>query len=203
MEQKINLEKLEKRTAAGIFQTGIIEIGIGMIFIVSSLAMIFDNIRFYIDILYVVPVVFIILSVRYIAQPRMGMVKLSKRRVRNNKRLITALTIFLIVMVTLTVFGNTSTISEFISPKWIVIGIIFFVCIAIAYFMRFDRMYLYAYLLSGTFYLSEEIREIPGIISDGGYAYLFASIVLISIGFVYLVKFLKKYPLPEKDVSYD
>ena len=203
MEQKINLEKLEKRTAAGIFQTGIIEIGIGMIFIVSSLAMIFDNIRFYIDILYVVPVVFIILSVRYIAQPRMGMVKLSKRRVRNNKRLITALTIFLIVMVMLTVFGNTSAISELINPKWIVIGIIFFICIAIAYFMSFDRMYFYAYLLSGTFYLSEVIRDNPGIISDGGYAYLFASIVLISIGLVYLVKFLKKYPLPGKDVSYD
>jgi phosphoglycerol transferase MdoB-like AlkP superfamily enzyme len=149
------------------------------------------------------PVVFIRFSVKYIAQPRMGMVKLSKRRVRNNKRLIMALTIFLIVMVMLTIFGNTSTISEFINPKWIVIGIIFFICIAIAYFMSIDRMYIYAYLFSGTFYLSEEIRENPEIISDGGYAYLFASIVLISIGIVYLVKFLKKNPLPAKDALYD
>ena len=44
MEQKINLKQLEKNTAAGIFQTGLVEIEIGLILIVSSLAMIFDDI---------------------------------------------------------------------------------------------------------------------------------------------------------------
>lgn len=113
------------------------------------------------------------------------------------------ITTFLVIMVTLTIIGNTNTIAEFINPRWIISGIIFSICIAIAYFMNFDRMYIYAFLLAGAFNLSEEIRENTWFISEGGYAYLFASIVLIVIGCVYLIRFLKKYPLPEEGVSYD
>ena len=64
-------------------------------------------------------------------------------------------------------------------------------------------MFIYAFLLTGAFNLSEEIRVNNWIISEGGYAYLFASIVLIVIGCVYLIRFMKKNPLPEKGVSYD
>ena len=63
-------------------------------------------------------------------------------------------------------------------------------------------MYLYALFIVAAFNLNEEIRENPGIISDGAYVYLFFSLVLIIIGCVYLIRFLKKYPLPEK-ASYD
>lgn len=203
MEEKINLKQLEKNTAAGIFQTGLVEIEIGLILIVSSLAMIYDDISYYLNIMYIVPIVFIVLATKYIANPRMGIVKFARRRVRRNRLMGIIITTFLVMMVTLTIFGNTNTIAEFINPRWIIIGIIFFICIAIAYFMNFDRMYIYAFLLAGAFNLSEEIRENPGTISEGGYAYLFTSIVLIVIGVVYLIKFLKKYPLPEKGVSYD
>ena len=165
--------------------------------------MIFDDIRYYLDILYIIPVVFIICGVKYIANPRMGIVKFARRRVRKNRLLWITITTFLVIMVTITIVGNTNTITEFINPRWIVSGIIFFICIAVAYFMNFDRMYIYAFLFAGVFNLSEEIRENPGIISEGGYAYLFSSMVLILIGCVYLIRFLKKYPLPEKGGSYD
>ena len=203
MEPKINLKQLEKNTAAGIFQTGIVDIGIGMVFIVSSLAMIFDDISYYIDILFIVPIVFILLAVKYVANPRMGIVKPARRRVKKTRILMITITTFLLIMISLTIFGNTNTIAEFINPRWIISGIILTICIAVAYFMNFDRMYIYAFLVAGAFNLSEEIRESPGIISEGGYAYLLASIVLIIIGCIYLIKFLKKYPLPEKEISYD
>ena len=203
METRINLKTLEKQTTAGIFQTGIVEIGIGLIFVVSTLAMIFDDIRYYLDILFILPPVFIILATKYIANPRMGVVKFTRRRVRKRMILGIAITTFLVIMVTLTIFGNTNTIAEFINPRWIISGIVFSICIAVAYFMNFDRMYIYAFLFTGAFNLSEEIRETPGFISEGGYAYLFASIVLIVTGCIYLFRFLKKYPVPEKDVSYE
>ena len=63
-------------------------------------------------------------------------------------------------------------------------------------------MYIYALVLVGAFNLNEEIRENPGIISDGAYVYLFVSIGLIIIGIVYLIRFLKKYPIPE-NLTYD
>ena len=105
-------------------------------------------------------------------------------------------------MVFLKFFGNSIAIAEIINPRWIISGIIFSICIAIGYFLAFDRMYIYALLLAGAFNLSEEIRENSWIISEGGYAYLFASIILITIGCVFLFKFLKKYPFPEEGVSY-
>jgi hypothetical protein len=203
MEQKINLKQLEKKTAAGIFETGIVEIGIGLVFVVSSMAMIFDDIRYYIDLFLIVPVVFILLAVKYIANPRMGVVKFAKRRVRNSRLLIITITTFLVIMVALTFFGNSNTISESINPRWFISIVIFSICVAVAYIKNFDRMFIYAFLLTGAFNLSEEIRENTWFISEGGYAYLFTSIVLIVIGCVYLIRFLKKNPLPEKGVSYD
>lgn len=194
----MNLKKLEKNTAAAIFQTGLVEIAIGLTWIVSSLAMIFDDIRYYIDILFVVPVIFIILAIRYIASPRMGTVKLARKRMRRNTWFMVTVTVFLIIMVILTITGKGHTNGELISGRLIISGIIFFICTAIGYFLYFKRMYLYAFLMVGAFNLSEEIRENPGIISDGAYVYLFFSIVLILIGCVYLIRFIKKYPLPEK-----
>jgi hypothetical protein len=202
MEQKMNLKQLEKNTAAVIFQTGLVEIAIGLIWTVSSLAMIFDNISYYIDILFVVPLIFIILAIRYIATPRMGMVKLARKRMRRNMWFMVTVTVFLVIMVILTITGSGHSNAGHINGRWIISGIILFICTAIAYFLSFERMYLYAFLLTGAFNLSEEIRENPGIISDGAYVYLFFSFVLIIIGCVYLIRFLKKYPLPEK-VSYD
>lgn len=203
MEQKINLKQLEKKTAAGIFETGIVEIGIGLVFMVSSLAMIFDDIRYYIDLFYIVPIVFIWLAVKYIGNPRRGVVKFAKRRVRNSRLLIITITTFLVMMVALTFFGNANTISESINPRLFISIVIFSICVAVAYIKNFDRMFIYAFLLTGAFNLSEEIRENNWFISEGGYAYLFTSIVLIVIGCVYLIRFLKKNPLPEEGVSYD
>jgi len=198
----MNLKQLEKNTAAAIFQTGLVEIAIGLIWTVSSLAMIFDNISYYIDILFVVPLIFIILAIRYIATPRMGMVKLARKRMRRNRWFMVTVTIFLVIMVILTITGNGDSNAGLINGRWIISGVIFLICTTIAYFLNFKRMYLYAFLFTGAFNLSEEIRENPGIISDGAYVYLFFSFVLIIIGCVYLISFLKKYPLPEK-VSYD
>ncbi len=203
MEQKINLKQLEKNTAAGIFQTGIVDIGMGLIFLISTLTMIFDEIRYYLDILYIIPIIFIMLAVKYIVQPRKGIVNLTRKRVKRNSLLIATITVFLVIMLAFTFFGSTNTIAEYINPRWIVTGIIFFICIAVAFFMNFERMYIYAFLLAGAFNWAEEIRENPGIISEGGYAYLFASLILLIIGFFYLLKFLNKYPIPEKGVSYE
>jgi hypothetical protein len=149
MEQKINLKQLEKNTMAGIFQTGLVEIEIGLILIVSTLAMIFDDIRYYLDILYIVPILFIIIAVKYIVEPRMGVVKFTKRRVRKRMSIMITITIFLVVMVSLKFVGNSIVIAEIINPRWIISGIIFSICIAIAYFLTFDRMYIYAFLLAG------------------------------------------------------
>jgi len=197
MEQKINLKQLEKNTAATIFQTGLIEIMIGIIWTVVSLAMIFDDYSYYIDIFLIVPFVFIILARKYIIKPRMGIVNYAKKRVKRSMLMGVVITIFLVIMVGLTFFGMGSSIDEFINPRWSITGIIFFICVAIAFFLNYKRMYIYAFLLAGAFNVSEEARENPEILADGAYAYLIASVILFIIGSYYLIRFLKEYPKPE------
>jgi hypothetical protein len=203
MEERINLNQLEKKTAAGVFQTGIVDIGIGLVFIVSSLAMIFDDFRFYIYILFMIPILFLSLAIKYIINPRMGVVKLKRERVRKRRLLVITITTFLVILIALTLFGEVRTLADYSNPRWIISGIIFLICIAVAYFMNFSRMYFYAFLIAGVFNLSEKIRESPGFNFKGGYAYLFVSIVLIIIGSAYLLRFLRKNPLTEEGASYD
>ena len=195
MEQKIDLKRLEKNTAGVIFQTGIVEIGIGLVWLVFTFAMLFDDYRYYIDILFIVPVVFIILANRYIAYPRLGVVKFSNTRMKKNSYMVAAITTFLVIMVASTFFGNSDTSDELINPRWIITGIIFMICLAVAFFLEFDRMFIYAFLLAGAFNLSEELRP------DGGYAYLGASLILIIVGSIYLYRFLKKYKKYEEGVE--
>ncbi len=165
--------------------------------------MIFDDFRYYIDIFYIVPIIFLVLAIKYIANPRMGIVKLARKRVRKTHLMMVTITLFLIIMVSLTFIGGGEIAGSIINPRWIITGIIFFICVAIAYFMRFDRMYIYAFLLAGAFNLSEEVREHPRILPDGGYAYLIAAIIILAIGIYYLLRFLKRYPLPNETADYD
>ena len=65
------------------------------------------------------------------------------------------------------------------------------ICLAIEYFLDFARLFIYAFLMAGTFNVSEELRESQSIISNGGFAYLGASLILISIGTIYLISFLR------------
>ena len=74
-------------------------------------------------------------------------------------------------MVSLSFFGDGRTGDGLIDGRWIVSGIVFVLCTAIAYFLNFRRMYLYALLFVGAFNLSEIIRENPGVIPDGAFAY--------------------------------
>ncbi len=196
MAQDINLKDLEKSTWTSFFQSGLVDIMIGLIFVVSTICMIFDDIRYYLMTLYLVPSVLFIFATRYIVVPRMGIVKFSRRRRRKSTILIAVTTTALVFLVTLTINAKSNFIPQGLSPRLTICAIILTICFSIAFFLNFERMYFYAFLITGSFILSETIRENPGIISENGYAYLLGAIVMISIGSVYLVKFLKKYPLP-------
>ena len=204
MERELNLKKLERNTAAVIFQTGIVDIVIGLIFSVTALAMLYDDIRYYIDILFIVPPIFIFFAKKYIVDPRMGYVAFSRKRVRRSRLLSISITIFLVIMVSMTFFGaGNNSIAEIVNPRWIITGIIFSICISIAYFLEYRRMYLYAFILSGAFHFSEVLREHPEIVLNNGMAYLIASIIILYIGGYYLATFLKKYRIEKESYEHE
>ena len=194
MKAEVSLRNLEKKTASLIFTTGLVDIEIALIWIVSSLAMLFDDYRYYIYVLFLVPVAFILLSVRYIVHPRLGKVNFTQNRVKRNRSFYIITTLILVVLVLFTAFGKSDFLSNIINPGYIVAGIMFTICAAIAYFLNFRRMYFYAFLITAGFLVSEHLRS-SLVEFKSGYVYLIVASIILIIGCLYLFRFLKKYPL--------
>ena len=202
MERTFSLRELEKNSWKAIFRSGLFEIAIGLILVVSSICHIFDDLRYYFMPLYLIPVLFSILIKKNIVIPRMGMVKFSKQRRRKSMLFNIVSTAVLLFLLLLTVLSGTTYLSEFIAPEISITSIILLICFAAAYFLDLNRMFLYGIIIAGAFNLSELFRKNPGRMPDGGYAYLMASIVFLIAGGIYFFRFLKKYPIPAEGSDY-
>jgi len=198
MTLNIKLKELEKNTWKTSYENGLIDITIGLIFIVSAACHIFDDIRYFLMPLYLIPVLFLMLTKKYITIPRMGVVKFNKRRKRKSATFIAVMTSVLLFLVILTIVLKTNYLPEGIASRILISAIILSICFATAFFLNFNRLYIYGIVIAGAFNLNEYIRENPGFLSEGGYAYLFAAVVILITGSIYLIKFLKKYPLSTK-----
>lgn len=202
MDRTFSLRKLEKNSWKASFRSGLFEIAIGLVLLVSSICHIFDELRYYFMPLYLIPVLFLILTKKNIVIPRMGMVKFSKQRRRKSTLFQIVSTAVLLFLVLLTVLSATSYLPEYIAPKIITTAIMLLICFAAAYFLDFTRLFLYGIVIAGAFNLNEFLRENPGNLPDGGYAYLMASIVFLITGGVYFFRFLKKHPIPAEGTNY-
>ena len=197
MTETINLKKLERKAWTSTFEDGIIDIGLGLILVVTTICQTFDDARFYLYPLFIVPVLFITAAKKYIITPRMGLVKFSRERNRKRYMLYLIMTISIVFLLILTVKG---LFQQLPMTSVIVGAIVFIIPCSIAYFLNFDRMYIYAVLFTLSFALNEITIADTGVIASGAYAWLISGIIMIVIGVVYLVRFLKKYPLPVKGV---
>jgi len=202
MDRTFSLWRLEKNSWKASFRSGLIEIAVGLVLVVSSICHIFDDLRYYFMPLYLIPVLFLILTKKSIVIPRMGVVKFSKQRRRKSKLFHIVITAVLLCLVLLTALSATTFLPEFIAPEISITSIILLICFAAAYFLDLNRLFLYGIVIAGAFNLSEFFRENPGRLPDGGYAYLMASIVFFIVGGVYFFRFLKKYPIPAEGTDY-
>ena len=200
MTQNINLKELEKKAWTSTFEDGITDIGIGLILVLTTICQTFDDARFYLYALFIVPALFVTAAKKYIITPRMGLVKFSRARNRKRYMLYLIMTISIAFLLILTVKGLFQQLP--MTPV-IVGAIVFFIPCLIAYFLNFDRMYIYAVLFTLSFALNEITIANTGVIASGAYAWLISGIIMVVIGVVYLVRFLKKYPLPVKGVYHD
>ena len=198
MTQETDLKELEKKAWTSTFEDGVTDIGLGLVLIVITICQMFDESRLHLYPLFIVPALFIIIAKKYITVPRMGVVKFSRERIRKRYRLILVMTISIVFLLILTVIGS---LQQLPMASVIVGAIVFIIPCSIAYFLNWDRMYFYAVLFTLSFALNELTIADTGVIASGAYAWLISGIIMIVIGVVYLVRFLQKYPLPEKEVS--
>jgi len=198
MTQAIDLKELEKKAWTSTFEDGITDIGLGLLLLVATICQIFNESSPYLYPLFIVPALFVIIAKRYVTVPRMGFVKFSRERTRKRYRLILVMTTSIVILLILTAIGLLQQLP--IAPV-IVGAIVFIIPCSIAYFWNWDRMYFYAVLFTLSFALNEITIADTRVIASGAYAWLISGIITIVIGVVYLVRFLRKYPLPAEGVE--
>jgi len=69
-----------------------------------------------------------------------------------------------------------------------------------AYFLDFNRLYLYGWFFAGSIILTELSRNYVGTIYDNVLGFVIFGGIMILIGVIYFIRFLQKYPLTHEEI---
>ncbi len=203
----MDLKALEKKAWRSVFQDGIWDIYFGLLFLglaVASFGDIFglpSELGSMIIILCwnSITVLFLILGKKFITIPRIGFVKFGTKRKKLKKRMLGFL-IFNLILAFLFLFVNLSGIFErlniggLIEPLVVGLLLITIPLSILAYFLEFHRLYIYAILFGLGFFNSELLFPLVGSPLDLFLSQGLIGIIVILIGSVFLIQFLRKYP---------
>ena len=199
--QNLNLKDIEKKIWKLNFEDGITDITIALFLIISTICQIFDEYRFSLYLLYMIPVTFSIVAKKQITAPRIGLIEYNQERNKKRHSLSFSITIFIFIIVAATVTGNLNPLQP-LTPLFIGFTIIT-ICGIIAFVLNYKRMYLYGLIITLSFAISEFSIYQIGNISSGAFAWLISAIIILSIGIYYLSEFVNKYPKPNLGEFHD
>ena len=210
-KEVLDLKSIEKKVYRSFFEDGFWDIFIGMLLLGFSLGwtrIIFDIMEpLYILIISIIwnTITFLIyyLGKKFITIPRIGIVKFGQKRKARQKKLKIFLLInvlFGCVVFILTFFGLLEILAIGGSLTPLLIGLISytFPFTIIAYFLEFNRLYIYALMGGFSFFISVNIYSILGSPLDSIIGFGVPGGIIVAVGLIFLIKFLRKYPKPKK-----
>ena len=211
MNEQIDLRGLEKKAWRSAFQDGIWDIYFGWLFLGLSIAPFGDTFGLPGDVgsmiivicWNTIAVLFLILGKKYITVPRIGFVKFGAKRKKVKKSLLGFLIFnmilaFLLLFVNISGFFNWLNIGVLTEPLVIGLLLITVPLSVLAYFLEFHRLYIYAIFFGLGFFISELLYPLVGAPLDLFLSQGMVGIAVFSIGLVYFVQFLRKYPSSQK-----
>jgi len=211
VNDEFDLKGLEKRAWRSTYQDGIWDIYFGMIILGMALASMGDlfglpselGSMIIIICWYSLAILFLILSKKFITIPRMGFVKFGTKRKKIKKRLLGFL-IFNLILAFLFFFIDISGIFDFFNieglARSLIVGL-FLITIPLsilAYFLEYHRLYVYSIFFGLGFFFSELLYPLLGSPLDLLLSLSSIGIIIVFIGLVYFIQFLRKYPISRK-----
>jgi hypothetical protein len=199
--ESINLKELEKKAYRSMFQDGLWDLFLAIMFlggavnpiirdmigpVSSAITPIFAFLVFY-------------FGKKFITIPRLGHVKFGPKRQKAQKRLRIAIVFFVVITWAALLLVLTRTVAlrpnnEFI---WVIAIEILFITIplsVIAYFLDFDRLYAYAVLYGISYPIAEFLHPYVGTPLDGIIVYGISGGIGLVVGLLYLIRFVRMYP---------
>ncbi|MHA1987540.1 MAG: hypothetical protein ACW98D_12955 [Promethearchaeota archaeon] len=212
MSEPIDLKELEKKAWRSTFDDGIFEIYFGILHLSLALGIVLDDIlteslSTIIILSFIgLGLIFFLIAKKYISQPRIGKAKFGRPRIMRKVKTVGLLTVNFFVILIIYLIGILNPQFRLRIPGYLyglMVGLLFFtlpLCF-VAYFLQFNRLYVIALLTGVSFFLDEifAFLMVPEPF-DSLLAFGIISTLIISIGIVIFIRFLKKYPLLKEEI---
>ncbi len=210
--EKIDLKEIEKKTWRSTLEDGILDIYFGILVLGIGMGMTLSHVLpnpfdIFIPFIFIgIGLAFFLTAKKFITQTRLGVVKFGfKRKGRKRKTLIALSVNFIIMLILFLIrFTNPELSLEF--PGYLdglILGLLFItapVCFA-AYFLKYPRFYFTGLLVGVSFFLSDLFSIFIPEPFDTLIVFGLLSGIIIIMGIVFLIKFLRKYPLSKEEMA--
>jgi len=210
--EKIDLKEIEKKSWRSTLEDGILDIYFGILVLGIGMGMSLSPVLpnpfdYFVTFIFIgIGLIFFLSAKKFITKPRLGVVKFGfKRKGRKLKTLI-VLSINLIILLVLYIirFTNPELSLEF--PGYLdglFLGLLFItapVCFA-AYFIQYPRFYFIGLLVGISFFLSDIFSIFIPEPFDTLIVFSLISGLIIIMGVLLLIKFIRKYPLHKEEIT--
>jgi hypothetical protein len=208
--ENINLKEIEKKTWRSTLEDGLLDIYFGVLVLCIGIGITlgdllpepFDSLLPII--LMIIGLIFFLFGKKFITQPRLGVVKFGFKQKSRKLKTVIVLSINSIILLIfyITRLINPALWSVFpVYIQGLITGLLFItvpLCFA-AYFLQYPRLYYIAILVGLSFFLSDLFSIFIPEPFDALTAFGITSCVIIFIGMISLVKFIRKYPLQKEE----
>lgn len=207
MDGGTDLRELEKKAWTSYFQDGLWEIIIGTILLVSTLSSALEyagvahptRIAIYLPLMVALPVLILTAGKKYITLPRLGVAKFGRRRELNLIKLMAA--IAATVSVNLLVWGLSPVYPEATKGGYgmalVIFDILAIFCL-LGYYMNYNGFYIMAVLAASPELIIYLLKNYTSFEYYYVAAYGIPAAILIAIGSMALVRFMRKYDIPKE-----
>lgn len=209
--QDIDLDKLEKKAWRVNFEDGLFEIYLGFLIIfLGSFTFVSELVP--LPVYYAVIMIVTIFggflfsfAKKYISKPRIGKVKYGKKRKRRKITIVLVNIIYIIMLFIILFVLNSDLVDIDLIPDYLYTLLIVLLCFTlplciVAYLIQYPRFYVIAILFGTGIFLSEFLTLYIVYPLSNALAFSIVGGIVILLGFYSLLKFIKKYPLTEKEV---
>ena len=214
MSEKINLKELQRKAWRSTFQDGLWDIFMGLLLLNIAIFTLADEYLANDDLQIVlfiggevVVMLFLWTGKRFVTVPRIGKAKFGQfGKVRRSKVKLLSFASVLIGLIVFLIFEGLSEDGQIAGLSRVYIVAIGWVLNAMlmfglaGYLLDFNRLYLIGAMYALAFPLDILIRELLQTDRWAFYTYAFPASIILAVGIIVFIRFLKKYPVIQEGV---
>lgn len=201
MSYELDMKEIERRAYMSYGEDGLVDIAIGSVILLWGVFLVTEPSGL-IGLLGILALGIWYLGKRFITIPRIGSIQPSQKMERKQRNLAIALLILGVIAFGGAAIGVMIVGRPLMDYALSILGLVIAagVCV-LAYLVNANRLYVYAVLLFGAFTAGEILSKTITSVDAFALSVIFAGSLILLSGLVVLVRFLRKYPVPDMEVG--